>query len=64
MILLNKRNPEIYEHRYIRCKRIWKPDLYMIGQIINQALENAKKKMQELKLYMNLIGCEVIFYFK
>jgi hypothetical protein len=36
----------------------------MIGQIINQALENAKKKMQELKLYMNLIGCEVIFYFK
>ncbi|PKB97315.1 hypothetical protein RhiirA5_433376 [Rhizophagus irregularis] len=58
MVLLNKRNPEIYEHRYIRCKRIWKPDLYMIGQIINQALENAKKKMQELKLYMNLIGCE------
>ncbi|GET50548.1 hypothetical protein GLOIN_2v1771085 [Rhizophagus irregularis DAOM 181602=DAOM 197198] len=44
--------------KYIRCKRIWKPDLYMIGQIINQALENAKKKMQELKLYMNLIGCE------
>jgi hypothetical protein len=71
MVLLNKRNPEIYNNsRCCRCKfmietwaHIWicKENDTTITQIINEAFENLKIKLDNMKFK---IKCKIIIYYK